>query len=48
VLPEIAFNTFGSKFQEPTAEEGFSELIKVPFTFVGSEEEKRLWSKYWY
>jgi bifunctional polynucleotide phosphatase/kinase len=48
LLPEIAFNTFGAKLQEPKLEEGFTSIFKIPFKFDGSDDEKKLWSKYWY
>lgn len=30
-LPMIAFNVFQSKYVEPTLDEGFTEIIKIPF-----------------
>lgn len=35
------------RYQEPTLDEGFSEIIKVDFTFKGTEEEKEIWSMWW-
>jgi bifunctional polynucleotide phosphatase/kinase len=47
-LPELAFNSFNSRYQEPKLEEGFSEIVAVDFRFLGSEEERAIWTKYWY
>ncbi|OQV01346.1 hypothetical protein CLAIMM_06724 [Cladophialophora immunda] len=46
-LPGIAFRSFIQRFQEPTLEEGFEDIYKVEFEFKGTEEQKKLWSRYW-
>jgi bifunctional polynucleotide phosphatase/kinase len=46
-LPEVAFHHFASRFKEPQLEEGFQEIIKVDFEFIGSDEAKAAWKKYW-
>ncbi|CAK7270825.1 DNA kinase/phosphatase Pnk1 [Sporothrix epigloea] len=46
-LPRIAFNSYFSRFQEPKASEGFSDIIEVAFTFSGTEEDYALWGTYW-
>ncbi|EXJ71332.1 uncharacterized protein A1O5_05138 [Cladophialophora psammophila CBS 110553] len=46
-LPGIAFRSFVQRFQEPTLEEGFEDIYKVDFEFKGTEEQKKLWSRYW-
>ncbi|CAO3590169.1 unnamed protein product [Absidia cylindrospora] len=47
LLSEIVFRTFKSRFQEPTLEEGFTEIKKINFTFDGSEDDLSEWRK-WY
>lgn len=47
ILPQLAFNTFGSRYQEPKVQEGFTEVIQVPFKVEGSEEDRKIWSRYW-
>ncbi|EYE99471.1 putative DNA 3'-phosphatase Tpp1 [Aspergillus ruber CBS 135680] len=47
-LPGIAFGDFGRRFKEPSLDEGFSDIIRVKFRFHGRDEEKRLWSQYYY
>ncbi|OAL24904.1 hypothetical protein AYO20_10609 [Fonsecaea nubica] len=46
-LPGIAFRSFVQRFQEPKLEEGFEDIYQVDFEFKGTEEQKRLWSRYW-
>ncbi|CAK7563163.1 MAG: DNA kinase/phosphatase Pnk1 [Sporothrix epigloea] len=46
-LPRIAFNSYFSRFQEPKISEGFSDIIEVPFSFSGTEEDYALWGTYW-
>ncbi len=47
VLPDVAFNYFKVNFEEPTIEEGFDQITKIPFipTF-DTEEERIMFSKY--
>jgi len=47
ILPQLAFNTFASRFQKPSLDEGFTEIIEVDFKFEGSKDTKKLWSRYW-
>ena len=47
VLPQLAFNYFASRYQEPRQEEGFSEIVPIDFKFDGSEDDKKVWGKYW-
>ncbi|KAF1839134.1 PNK3P-domain-containing protein [Decorospora gaudefroyi] len=47
ILPHIAFTGFASRYREPKISEGYADIIKVNFQFEGSEEQKKLWSKYW-
>ncbi|CAB11157.2 DNA kinase/phosphatase Pnk1 [Schizosaccharomyces pombe] len=44
-LPEIAFNSFKSRFQMPTVEEGFTNVEEVPFKCLKDYEDT--WN-YWY
>lgn len=46
-LPGIAFGDFARRFEEPTLNEGFDDIIPVPFRFQGDEEAKKLWRQYW-
>ena len=46
-VPELAFNTFKSKFTEPTLAEGFTEIIKVQFVpQFSSDADKKLYSMF--
>ncbi|KAF2161595.1 hypothetical protein M409DRAFT_58988 [Zasmidium cellare ATCC 36951] len=47
LLPKMAFTGFASRFREPSVEEGFQDITHVDFVFRGTEEDKKLWSKYW-
>lgn len=47
ILPKLAFTGFASRYREPKLSEGFEEIVKIDFKFEGSEETKRVWSKYW-
>jgi len=47
LLPGIAFKSFQQRLQEPTLKEGFQDIYKVDFEFKGTEEQKKLWSRYW-
>ncbi|CAO2658788.1 Nn.00g065110.m01.CDS01 [Neocucurbitaria sp. VM-36] len=47
ILPKLAFTGFASRYREPKATEGFEDILKVDFRFMGSEEQRNLWSKYW-
>lgn len=46
-LPGIAFGDYGRRYQAPTLEEGFEDIIPVEFEFKGTDEEKKLWGQYW-
>lgn len=46
-LPGIAFGDYGRRYQAPTLEEGFEDIIPIEFEFTGTEEEKKLWGQYW-
>ena len=46
-VPELAFNTFKSKFTEPTLAEGFTDIIKVQFVpQFSSDADKKLYSMF--
>ncbi|KAF7523370.1 hypothetical protein G7054_g11790 [Neopestalotiopsis clavispora] len=47
VLPQLAFNGFGSRFKEPKAKEGFQDVTEVEFKFKGTKEEHGIWGRYW-
>lgn len=47
ILPGIAFSSFVKRFQEPTLKEGFQDIYKVDFEFKGTDEDKKIWSRYW-
>jgi bifunctional polynucleotide phosphatase/kinase len=44
LVPYTAFISFRNDYQEPTLNEGFSEIKKVHWVFQGTEEENRYWS----
>lgn len=39
LLPGIAFGDFEKRFQEPKAEEGFQDVVRVDFQFQGKSGE---------
>ncbi|KAF2467058.1 PNK3P-domain-containing protein [Lindgomyces ingoldianus] len=47
ILPKLAFTGFWSRYREPTLKEGFDDITKVDFEFEGSEEQKKLWGRFW-
>lgn len=47
ILPKLAFTGFASRYREPKLSEGFVDITMTDFEFEGSEEQKKLWSKYW-
>ncbi|KAK6524295.1 hypothetical protein TWF694_005948 [Orbilia ellipsospora] len=47
VLPDIAFNTFKAKFQEPEASEGFTDITVLDFEFRGTDAEYGVWKRHW-
>ncbi|KAH7003060.1 polynucleotide kinase 3 phosphatase-domain-containing protein [Fusarium venenatum] len=47
VLPKMAFTGFASRFKPPNVKEGFQDIVEVPFQFRGTEEEYRIWGRYW-
>lgn len=59
LLPGIAFADFQKRFQEPKAEEGFQDIVRVDFQFLGKtnntddggesdeEEKRRIWSQFY-
>ncbi|KAI9671732.1 MAG: hypothetical protein M1831_003260 [Alyxoria varia] len=47
MLPKLAFTGFASRFEEPRKEEGFEEVVSVDFRFQGTEEERKVWGRYW-
>ncbi|OLN85139.1 Bifunctional polynucleotide phosphatase/kinase [Colletotrichum chlorophyti] len=46
-LPKIAFTGFKSRFKEPKVKEGFQDITELDFTFRGTEEEHKVWGRYW-
>lgn len=46
-LPDSAFFGFESRFKEPRAKEGFQDVTEIPFAFRGSEEDFKIWGRYW-
>lgn len=43
-VPSIAYFGFQKNYEEPSLEEGFSEIVDVRWHFEGGEEERRRWS----
>lgn len=46
LLPTLAFLNYSKNFEEPSVDEGFTELKQVRFVFDGSPEERASWGKY--
>ena len=46
LLPGMAFSGFASAFERPEMGEGFDELRTVNFVWEGTEDDKKLWSRY--
>ncbi|PRQ72955.1 Polynucleotide kinase 3 phosphatase-domain containing protein [Rhodotorula toruloides] len=46
VLPEIAFNSFRSRFEMPTLAEGFDELKRINFKFDGTPAQLAKWQQW--
>jgi bifunctional polynucleotide phosphatase/kinase len=46
-LPASAIYMFASRFEEPSLEEGFEEIVKVDFRFRGTKEEEEVWRMWW-
>lgn len=42
-MPSIAFFGFQKNYEEPSMEEGFTEIVDVRWHFEGSEEERKRW-----
>jgi len=47
ILPEIAFNTFFARLQEPKATEGFDSVQTIDFRFDGTDQDREIWGKHW-
>ncbi|KAI8091750.1 polynucleotide kinase 3 phosphatase-domain-containing protein [Thamnidium elegans] len=48
VLSIIAYRTFKSKLQEPTAHEGYTEVKRIQFKFnSASKQDIDIWSQWW-
>ncbi|KAH7360036.1 polynucleotide kinase 3 phosphatase-domain-containing protein [Pyrenochaeta sp. MPI-SDFR-AT-0127] len=47
ILPKLAFTGFASRYRKPKLSEGFVDIIMTDFEFEGSEEQRKLWSRYW-
>lgn len=43
-VPNIAYFGFQKNYEEPSLEEGFSEIVDVRWYFEGSEEERKRWN----
>ncbi|CAK5280699.1 unnamed protein product, partial [Mycena citricolor] len=46
LLPIGAFTTFRDKFEEPDLSEGFAHIISINWTFEGTDDEKKAWSRW--
>lgn len=46
-LPQLAFNSFSSRFKAPKKSEGFQDVVEVDFAFRGTKEEYGTWGRYW-
>ncbi|KEY70530.1 hypothetical protein S7711_02690 [Stachybotrys chartarum IBT 7711] len=46
-LPKLAFTGFVSRFKAPQVKEGFQDITELDFRFRGSEDEYKIWGRYW-
>ena len=46
LLPQSAFWSYTSAFEQPDVKEGFDELRSVNFVWEGTEQERRFWDMY--
>lgn len=46
-LPKLAFNGFASRYKAPQTKEGFQDVTEVDFKFRGTEDEYKIWGRYW-
>ncbi|KAF7558421.1 hypothetical protein G7046_g5745 [Stylonectria norvegica] len=46
-LPKVAFTSFATRYKTPHVNEGFQDLVEVPFKFRGTMEEYGIWGRYW-
>jgi bifunctional polynucleotide phosphatase/kinase len=46
ILPLSAFTSYDTAFEMPEKDEGFDEIRTVNFVWEGTEEQKKLWSRY--
>ena len=46
-LPGQAFHGFASRYKEPRLDEGFQDIVEVPFAFRGTEDDYAIWANYW-
>jgi len=44
LVPYAAITGFADAYEAPSTKEGFAEVRDIPWTFEGSEEERRQWS----
>ena len=47
LLPMSAIYMFANRFQEPTLDEGFEQIIKIDFQFRGTPQEQEIWNMWW-
>ncbi|KAM3451641.1 hypothetical protein MY3296_005166 [Beauveria thailandica] len=47
VLPDVAFTGFQSRYKAPQESEGFQDVTEVEFRFRGTEEDYKIWGRYW-
>ncbi|MCJ1395936.1 hypothetical protein MMC18_008822 [Xylographa bjoerkii] len=47
ILPHSAFSSYTARFIKPSLEEGFQDIVTVPFYLVGDNEIREIWKLYW-
>ncbi|OBT63746.1 hypothetical protein VE03_06201 [Pseudogymnoascus sp. 23342-1-I1] len=47
IFPRTKFRELEKQLEAPTIEEGFSEIVKVDFEWVGTRTELDIWRRYW-
>ncbi|KAK2749643.1 hypothetical protein FQN57_005865 [Myotisia sp. PD_48] len=46
-LPPVAFGDFQRRYEEPSVDEGFQEILKLKFQFDGDGVTREIWEQHW-
>ncbi|MCJ1434921.1 hypothetical protein MMC27_004291 [Xylographa pallens] len=47
ILPHSAFSSYAARFVVPRLEEGFQDIVTVPFHLVADNKLREIWKLYW-